>query len=72
MSSIGHAPPRGSFAERVSIADYAALAPPPTYVILRNGRVSRLMKILEIRGFAFSPGTLIVRVSLFTLSKFSA
>ena len=68
LTFFGHPPPR----DHKRIGDYfdlskATISNPsigdtPENVILSNGRVNKLMKILEVRGFAFETGTITIHV----------
>ena len=57
---LGHSPPRGTIA---AVSDPSTLDYLPTHIILGNSRVEKLMKVLEIRGFAVGAGSITFHVS---------
>ena len=68
MVTLGHPPPRGTTTDNPAIYDPASLASIPGNVIL--GRVDRIMKIMEVRGFAFQSGSINLHVCiLFVLNS---
>ena len=60
LVSLGHRPPRGT-PERVTIKNPSSLGSVDK-VVLSNGRVTRVMKIFEIHGFAFETGIISLHV----------
>ena len=67
LVTLGHPPPRGTTTDNSVLSDPATLASTPANIILGRARVGRIIKIVEIRGFAFQSGSISFHVSI--LSK---